>query len=122
MIDSRARAPARSRAFCSAFSRLGYDLMVRKIDRRRRWKSHRKPWHLTGAKVSMGGHDASTCVDTRHVVLCATGGRADGVELGDSMVAPVNHLNVGNPNYTPIRYPPRNKARRATEQQSCRGL
>ena len=46
---------ARSRAFCSAFSRLGYDPMPPKIGRSRRWKSHRKPWHLTGAKVSMGG-------------------------------------------------------------------
>ena len=27
------------------------------------------------------------------------------------MVAPVNHLNVGNSNYTPIGCPPRNKAR-----------
>ena len=30
---------------------------------------------------------------------------SDGVELGDSMVAPVNRLNVGNPNYTPHKVP-----------------
>ena len=46
---------ARSRAILSAFSRLGYDPMLGKIDRNRRWKSHRKGWGLTGAKASMGG-------------------------------------------------------------------
>ena len=56
MTESRARTPAaRSRAFLSAFSRLGYDPMLGKIDRSRRWKSHRNSWGLTGAKASIGG-------------------------------------------------------------------
>ena len=36
----------------------GYYPIPPKIDRRRWWKSHRKPWHLTGAKASISGHAA----------------------------------------------------------------
>ena len=37
---------ARSRAFCSAFSRLGYDAMAGKINRSGGWKSHPKGQYL----------------------------------------------------------------------------
>ena len=51
---------------------------------------------------------ASPSVDSRHIAprcpVCSRG-RRTGFELRDGMVAPVNRLNVGNPNYTPSKVP-----------------